>query len=112
MKRYALALDLKDNDKLISEYEEHHQRVWPEVKESIFGSGIINMEIYRLGTRLFMLMETEDDFSFEKKSEADRNNPKVVEWETLMSVYQQVLPLAKPGEKWLVMDKIFKLTKK
>ena len=69
------------------------------------------MEIYRLGTRLFMIMETDDNFSFEKKGKADKANPKVVEWEELMWKYQQPLPQAKPGEKWLLMDQIFKLTK-
>lgn len=111
MKRFALALDLKDDEKLIREYEEYHQNVWPEIKESIFASGITNMEIYRLGNRLFMIMETTDDFSFEKKSSADKSNPKVIEWETLMWKFQQPLPQAKPGEKWLLMDQIFKLTK-
>lgn len=111
MNRYALALDLKDDQKLIAEYEAYHQNVWPEIKESILGSGIISMEIYRLGTRLFMIMETEDSFSFDRKSKADSSNPKVIEWEKLMWEYQQPLPQARPGEKWLLMDQIFKLTK-
>jgi L-rhamnose mutarotase len=111
MNRFALALDLKDDEKLIREYEEYHKDIWPEIKESILGSGITSMEIYRLGTRLFMIMETDDNFSFEKKDKADKNNPKVVEWEELMWKYQQSLPQARPGEKWLLMDQIFKLTK-
>ena len=107
MKRYALALDLKDDPKLIAEYEAYHREIWPEIKESILGSGILNMEIYRVGTRLFMIMEVLDSFSFEAKAKADAANPKVQEWETLMWKYQQALPIAKPGEKWLLMDKIF-----
>ena len=63
----------------------------------------------RIGNRLFMIMETVDDFSFEEKAEMDANNPKVQEWENLMWKYQQALPMAKEGEKWLLMKQIFKL---
>ncbi len=109
MKRYCLALDLVDDPASIAEYEAYHQAVWPEIKASILDSGITNMEIYRLGNRLFMIMDTTDLFSFDAKSEMDRNNPKVAEWEELMWKYQQALPQAKPGEKWLLMNKIFQL---
>jgi len=109
MKRYALALDLKDDTGLIREYEEWHQRVWPEIKKSISDAGITNMEIYRTGNRLFMIMETSDDFDFGKKASMDAGNPKVQEWEKLMWKFQQPLPWAKPGEKWILMDKIFQL---
>lgn len=111
MKRFCLALDLKDDVKLIAEYEAHHKKVWPEILKSIQDSGIINMEIYRTGNRMMMIMETSDDFSFELKSEMDQSNPKVQEWETLMWKYQQALPHANPGEKWKLMDKIFEFKK-
>ena len=68
MKRYCLTLDLKNDPELIREYEEHHQKIWPEIVDSIKASGINSMEIYRLGTRLLMVMEVSDDFSFEKKA--------------------------------------------
>lgn len=109
MKRYCLALDLKDDPALIAEYEAYHKKVWPEILESITGSGIASMEIYRVSNRLFMIMEVNDSFSFEKKSKADLANPKVQEWERLMWNYQQALPGAKPGEKWMLMEKIFSL---
>ncbi|MCL1669741.1 L-rhamnose mutarotase [Elizabethkingia ursingii] len=109
MRKYALALDLKDDDELIRQYEEYHKQVWPEILESIKTSGIQNMEIYRTDNRLFMIMEVGDDFSFEAKAEADAENPKVQEWEMLMWDYQQALPKSKPGEKWVLMDKIFSL---
>ncbi|WP_420321992.1 L-rhamnose mutarotase [Flagellimonas sp.] len=109
MKRYALALDLKDDPNLIAEYEAYHKEVWPEIKKSILDSGIKSMEIYRLGPRLFMTVGAEEHFSFENKAEADLNNPKVQEWEELMWKYQQALPMARPGEKWLLMQKIFEL---
>jgi L-rhamnose mutarotase len=110
MRRYCLAVDLKDDPALIAEYEAYHQRVWPEILKSIKDSGIESMEIYRLANRLFMIMEVNASFSFESKSKADAGNPKVQEWEQLMWKYQQALPFAKPGEKWVLMEKIFTLS--
>lgn len=111
MKRYALALDLKDDPALIDEYEHWHraENGWPEIKQSIEEAGITYMEIYRTGNRLFMIMETADHFSFEMKSAIDAANPKVREWEQLMWKFQQPLPWAREGEKWVMMDKIFEL---
>ena len=110
-RRYCLTLDLKGDSNLIAEYTRHHERVWPEITKSIKDSGIEDMEIYLFGTRMFMVMEVNEKFSFEAKAEADRDNPKVREWEELMWTFQQPLPGAKPGEKWLLMDRIFKLEK-
>lgn len=109
MKRLCFALDLKDDPTLIAEYEAYHQRVWPEILESIRQSGIQDMEIYRIQNRLFMIMDTDDDFSLAQKAEQDAANPKVQEWEQLMWAYQKALPGAKPGEKWMPMECIFKL---
>lgn len=107
MKRYCLTLDLKDNDSLITEYEVHHQNMSPVILKSINDSGIISMQIYRLNTRMMMIMETEDNFSFEAKKKMDASNPEVQVWETLMWKYQQQLSMAKEDEKWMLMDKIF-----
>jgi L-rhamnose mutarotase len=107
--RYCFALDLIDDAQLIAEYETHHQNVWPQIIESIKASGINLLEIYRTGNRLFMIMETDENFSFEKKNSLDATNEKVIEWEQLMWKYQQALPTAKPGEKWVMMKRIFKL---
>jgi L-rhamnose mutarotase len=111
MKRFCLALDLVDDPALIAEYEHWHKKEngWPEIKKSITGSGITNMEIYRTGNRLFMIMDTEDDFSFDRKASMDSTNIKVQEWEKLMWKFQQPMPWAKPNEKWILMDKIFQL---
>lgn len=109
MKKFCLALDLIDDPELIAEYEKYHQTVWPEVKQSILDSGITNMEIYRVQNRLFMIVEADENFSFEAKNEADKNNLKVQEWEELMWKFQKQLPNSKPGEKWQLMDKIFSL---
>jgi L-rhamnose mutarotase len=106
---HYLALDLRDDEEAIQRYEEHHRQVWPEVIESINNAGIVRMEIYRTGNRLFMVMEVNDSFSFEKKSTADANNDRVQAWETLMSQFQQRLPSAKPNEKWVILNKIFQL---
>jgi L-rhamnose mutarotase len=110
MQRHCLALDLKDDPALIAEYEQYHEKIWPEITASIKGAGIIDLEIYRIGTRLFMILEANDDFSFEKKAALDSANPKVQEWEELMWKYQQALPQAKVGEKWLLLEKIFDLS--
>jgi len=111
MQKFCLALDLKNDAALIEAYEEYHNDVWPEIIDSIVTSGITNMEIYRIGNRLFMIVEATDDFSFEKKAIIDKDNKKVQEWEDLMWIFQQALPGAKPGEKWIVMKKIFELNK-
>jgi L-rhamnose mutarotase len=107
MKKHCLALDLKDDKALIEAYDAYHREVWPEVLESLTNSGIEHMEIYRIANRLFMIIEVSDDFSFERKAQMDANNQKVQEWEILMWNYQQALPFAKPGEKWLLMEKVF-----
>ena len=109
MNRYCLTLDLKEDIALILAYEKYHQNVWPEIIKSIQDAGIIAMQIFRFDTRLFMIMETDESFSFEKKAKMDAENPKVQEWEALMWKYQQPVKNAFKGEKWLLMDKIFDL---
>ncbi|HEY4062908.1 MAG TPA: L-rhamnose mutarotase [Puia sp.] len=107
--RYCLALDLQRDVVLIAEYEQWHRAIWPEIRESILEGGITEMEIYRLEDRLFMIMETGDDFSFEKKAAMDAANPAVGRWEELMWKYQAAIPGGRPGEKWRLMDRIFVL---
>ena len=109
MSRFALALDLKDDPRLIAEYVRHHQNVWPEILESIASAGITDMQIYHVGDRLFMILETDDSFDPEAKAAADAANPKVQEWERLMDTYQRRLPFAAPGQKWVPMELIFSL---
>jgi len=111
MMRYCFALDLVNDPQLIAEYEHWHkaENCWPEIKKSITGAGITSMEIYRTGNRLFMIMETDVTFDAAQKQAADANNPKVQEWEKLMWKFQQPLPWAKEGDKWILMDQIFQL---
>lgn len=111
MKRFCFAVDLKNDPALIAEYEQYHEQVWPEIEASIRTAGITAMQIYRIDNRLFMIMDTTDAFSFEEKLAADAANEKVQEWEKLMWNYQQALPSARPGEKWLLMKKIFDLNR-
>ena len=108
-RRHCLTLDLKDDPKLIAEYKRYHEKIWPEITQSIKDAGIHGLEIYLRGTRMFMILEVDESFSFERKAEADRKNPRVQEWEKLMWKFQKALPEAQPGEKWLPMQRIFKL---
>ena len=111
MKKYCLALDLKDDVDKINEYKDYHQDIWPEISKSLKDSGILKAEIYNTGNRLFMIIEVDKTFSFEKKLKMDLENPKVQEWEELMWNYQQALPQSEKGSKWVLMDKIFDLNK-
>jgi L-rhamnose mutarotase len=109
-KKYYLALDLKNDPESISKYEKYHEKVWPEVLNSIQDSGIRTMEIYRVENRLFMIIEAENSFTFENKEKLDMENERVQAWEELMWKYQQAIPNSKPGEKWRNMKKIFDLS--
>lgn len=113
MKKYCLALDLKDEPELIKEYERLHlpENERPAITKSIKDAGITNMEIYRTGNRLFMIMETTDDFDGALKQKMDSDNPLVVEWENHVWQFQQPLPWAAEGEKWIEMKQIYQLPK-
>lgn len=110
MKRYCLTLDLIDDPESIRVYENHHApgNAWAEVTQHDIDAGILDMEIYRTGNRMFMIMETNDDFSLEEKALLDSKSPIIQKWEELMWTFQQPIPWAKSGEKWVLMDRIFK----
>ncbi len=109
MQRFCLTLDLRPDDTLIAEYLAYHRAVWPEIQESIRDAGVLDMQIYRLGKRLFMIMDASDDFTFERKAAMDRANPKVMEWEALMGRFQDVGEGSDPVARWQPMEKIFQL---
>ncbi|MEO5976801.1 MAG: L-rhamnose mutarotase [Chryseolinea sp.] len=109
MKRFCFALDLHDDPEMIIEYDNWHARVSDEIKESITSTGIVAMDIYRIGNRMFMIVDAHDTFSLEEKSKKDAANPSVQQWEKLMWKFQKPLPFAKEGEKWMLMKQIFGL---
>jgi L-rhamnose mutarotase len=109
MPRHCLTLDLQDDPRKIADYKRHHEKIWPEVRDSLLNAGVTTMEIYLVGTRMFMIMDVSDDFSIEKKAAMDRANPRVQEWEALMANFQAVPPGADPVRRWAVMEKVFDL---
>lgn len=109
MKRYCFALDLINKTTSIKQYIAYHKEVWPEILDSLRDSGIIDAEIYNVADRLFLILETNESFTLENKGKMDAQNPIVQKWEDLMSTYQKALPVAKTGEKWVEMKRIFKL---
>nr|WP_067294273.1 L-rhamnose mutarotase [Marinobacterium profundum] len=112
MKQYALTLDLKDDPALIEAYKQHHQQVWPQVIASLKQVGVLDMQIYCHGNRLFMLSTTVDDYEPQRAYEAYLQlDPACREWEALMDQFQQRLPGALPDEKWLPMECCFDMQK-
>ena len=110
-RQFCLKLDLCDDEELIREYEQFHQPgyAWPEVIDSIRSSGILDMQIYRSGTQLIMVMTVGDSFSFEDKALRDSENSKVMEWERLMTKFQRADADAGADAKWRKMRNIFDL---
>lgn len=110
-RRYCLALDLKDDPKLIDAYIRAHkvENFRPEITDSIKDAGILDMQIYLTSNRLFMIMEVDETFDFARKAEMDASNPMVQDWEGFVSQFQQRLPWAKEGDKWVLMEQIYGL---
>jgi L-rhamnose mutarotase len=110
--RLVLILDLKDDAELIAAYEAYHRPggVPEAILHNIRSSGIEEMEIFRSGNRLVMLMETGSGFEPQAKAAADAADPAVIAWEEMMDRYQQRLPWAAAGVKWLEADRIFALS--
>ncbi|HEX7326429.1 MAG TPA: L-rhamnose mutarotase [Rhodanobacteraceae bacterium] len=111
MMRLYYALDLHDDPALIAEYERLHrpENIWPEIPRSIRAAGIRNLEIFRAGNRLVMVLDVSDGYSPAAKAAADAANPRVQEWENLMWKFQQRLPFARADEKWVPMTRMFSL---
>ena len=113
VKRYCQTMDLKDNPELIAEYVKRHSEAeaWPEIRAGIREVGILEMEIYILGTRLFMIVETPLDFDWETAMARLTTLPRQAEWEAYMSIFQQADATATSAEKWQLMDRMFYLYK-
>ena len=113
VKRYCQTMDLKDNPELLPEYVKRHSEAeaWPEIRAGIREVGILEMEIYILGTRLFMIVETPLDFDWETAMARLATLPRQAEWEAYMSIFQQADATATSAEKWQLMDRMFYLYK-
>ncbi len=112
-KRYCQSLELRDNPELIAEYRKRHssEHVWPEIIAGIRSVGILEMEIYLLGTRLFMIVETPVDFDWGEAMTKLSTLPRQQEWEDYMAIFQLVQAGATSAEKWQPMERIFQLYK-
>jgi L-rhamnose mutarotase len=109
MKTYCFALDLHDDPALIAQYKRWHQldTIWPEVLQQVKAPGVVSQEIYLAGDRLILILTTTDDFSLQAKAASDAASTTMQKWEEFMWKFQKPLPFAKPGQKWVPMEKIF-----
>lgn len=107
MKRYCQTLTLVDDEQMIARYVEAHKHVWPEVVDGQRKVGILSMEIWRSGRSLFMIMDTVDDFDFERDMERLAGLPRQAEWEAYVSQFQGCAAGASSAEKWQLMERIF-----
>jgi L-rhamnose mutarotase len=99
--RHCLFLDLQDDPALIAQYEAHHRAVWADVQAHLREHGVTGMQIWRLGTRMCMIMETDDArFDAARMALAEAANPRIAEWEALMARFQAPTPWTAPGRKW------------
>lgn len=110
-KRYCQTLDLKDDPELIAKYKEAHSRlkIWPEIMQGIRSVGILEMEIYILGNRLFMIVETPLDFDWGSAMARLATLPRQEEWEAYVSMFQACRPDCTSNEKWQLMERMFHL---
>ena len=111
MKRFAMTCQLKDEPGIIEKYENHHANAWPEVVEGTLRCGVSRVFIYRIGHRLFMFMETPDDFDMERDMPKYMEDPKAQEWDALMRTFQTNVPEAEEGTTWVEMKEIYALEK-
>ena len=111
MKRFCQTLDLRDDPEMVEKYVEAHSRVWPEVQAGIREVGILDMQIFRRGNRLFMIMDTVDDFDFVADNARLAGLPRQAEWEAYVAQFQGCDPDAPSTQKWQLMEKIFELEK-
>ena len=110
-KRYCQMLDLYNDPQLIKDYMDCHspEKAWPEISAGIREVGILEMEIYILGTRLFMIVETPLDFDWDTAMERLNTLPRQQEWEEYMAIFQQAAPGMSSAEKWKPMERMFHL---
>ena len=107
MKRYCQTLTLVDDEELIAKYVEAHAHVWPEIIAGQREVGIVDMQIYRRGRSLFMIMDTVDDFDFERDMARLADLPRQAEWEAYVAQFQGCAADASSADKWQMMERIF-----
>lgn len=107
MKRYCQTLTLVDDSELVSKYIEAHKHVWPEVIAEQREVGILDMQIWRKGRNLFMIMDVNDNFDFQRDMSRLATLPRQAEWEAYVSQFQGADPNAKSSDKWQLMERIF-----
>ena len=107
MKRFCQTLTLVDNEQMIEKYVEVHKHVWPEIIQGQREVGIIDMQIYREGRHLFMIMDTVDEFDFKRDMSRLATLPRQAEWEAYVSQFQGAKAEARSDEKWQLMERIF-----
>lgn len=109
MQRFALTLSLRPDPMLVEKYVARHREVWPTVLASLRDSGVLRSEIYLRGYQLFMVLDTTDDFSFERKAAMDQANPAVMQWEKEMAEFQAVDDADTDASKrWVLLENVFR----
>ena len=95
-KRYVQILDLKDDPAMLEAYERQHSReeMWPEIMEGIRSVGILEMELYRSGCHLVMIVEAPADFDWDSAMQRLATLPRQQEWEDWNARFQ----VCRPGE--------------
>ena len=111
MKRFAMTCQLKDEPGILEKYQDYHANVWPEVVQGTLNCGVQRVFIYRIGHRLFMFMETGDDFDMDRDMPKYMEDPKAQEWDALMRTFQTNVPEAEEGTTWVEMEELYTLEK-
>ena len=113
VKRYCQTLDLKDDPELIERYRRLHSPsgIWPEIPRGIREAGILDMEIYLLGTRMFMIVETPADFDWDTAMARLSTMPRQQEWEDYVALFQACASGTTSAGKWRMMERIFSLAR-
>lgn len=109
IKRFVQTLTLNSDEEARREYIKWHspEHNWKEIRNGIREVGIIEMEIYILGNTLVMIVDTPEDFDWEKAMARLATLPRQAEWEAFVSQFQGCNANATSDEKWQMMQRIF-----
>jgi L-rhamnose mutarotase len=110
MKKLAMMINLVNDASKIEQYKAYHRSVWPEVEQCLKSAGIVTMDIYLLGRRLFMVVEADDAFDLARDfGRLPDLHPRYKEWQELMDTFQERVPEAKDQEHWAMMEPVYHL---